>query len=88
MRTDLHACFATGTGGGAEGMWELTPVLAKNLRVSSSCVAIIPLPPMSLELTELLSSQTSMHTRTPSLAFFTSKSPAWHAVCLSQLPHG
>jgi hypothetical protein len=54
-----------------------TPVLAKNLRVSSSWVAIIPEPPMMLELKELLSSHTSMHTRTPSLAFFTNRSPAY-----------
>lgn len=55
---------------------KLTPVFLKYLRVSSSWVAIMPLPPKSSVLIELLSSQTSMHTRTPSLAFFTSNSPA------------
>lgn len=36
----------------------------------------MPPKPSIVELSELLSSHTSMHTRTPSLAFFTSKSPA------------
>ena len=54
----------------------LTPVLAKYLRVSSSWVAIMPEPPIILELKLLLSSHTSMQIRTPSLAFLTSNSPA------------